>query len=147
MITQKNENTDVGFTSSMVYLKKFIYKPDDTRILTKDLVAYHYDKKITVKEGFITDGASVPRLGWRVVGHPWSSYLPAAIIHDALYAFHLTTREEADQIFYDLMISIGVSKWKAKIMHKAVRIFGSKPYNDDRQMAAILNPNDYLEIK
>jgi hypothetical protein len=85
---------------------------------------------ITVKEGFVYDSASIPRIFWSLIGSPFSGkYRMAALIHDALYATQLTTRQEADDIFYNIMVNEGVAVWKAKLMYTAVLAFGDRVYN------------------
>ena len=80
---------------------------------------------ITVKEGFIYDSASIPRIFWSLIGSPFSGkYRMAALIHDALYATNYTTKKRADDIFYNIMINEGVAKWRASLMYTAVLAFG-----------------------
>ena len=44
-------------------------------------------RAVVIRRGFHTDGASIPRLAWRVIGHPFAKdILPHALAHDALYA-------------------------------------------------------------
>jgi hypothetical protein len=84
---------------------------------------------ISVKEGFEYDGASIPKAFWWLIGSPFSGkYRLAATIHDALYATQLTTREESDDIFYNIMVNEGVAIWKAKLMYTAVLAFGGSVY-------------------
>lgn len=90
-------------------------------------ISYVYNEliKITVLPGMTTDGASIPRLFWRLIGGPFTGkYVGAALIHDGLYASELLPREVADEIFYRAMLSLAVPRWKALIMFSAVRIGG-----------------------
>ena len=60
----------------------------------------------TVPEGFQTDGASIPRLFWCAVGHPFSPKMQdAAVLHDYMYytRLPLVSRKLADDIFYRLL--------------------------------------------
>jgi hypothetical protein len=101
---------------------------------------------ITVKEGFIYDSASIPRIFWSLIGSPFSGkYRMAALIHDALYATQLTTREEADDIFYNIMVNEGVSVWKAKLMYTAVLAFGSSVYNKSSE--EIVKSREFVEVR
>ena len=135
-----------GFANHKLTISKEIYNPSDVRTLEQDLVAIWNGKVYVVKEGFITDGASVPRAMWRVIGHPWAHYMPAAIIHDAFYAFHTVSQKEADKALRDLMRSIGVSALKANAMYAAVRTFGWIAYKSKDQLAANANTPDYIEV-
>lgn len=62
---------------------------------------------VTVPQGRHTDGASVPRLLWALIGHPLSGNVyPAALVHDELYLRAITTRREADAVFYHLLTQL-----------------------------------------
>jgi len=84
---------------------------------------------ITVPVGFITDGASIPKFVWSITGGPWGEYLYAAIPHDYLYYTKKMTRKGADKVFLKIMVYLGVSEWKYRIMHRAVRDWGWIPWN------------------
>ena len=84
---------------------------------------YPSDETVIVPIGFVTDFASVPRIFWTLVS-PIDSHAKAAVLHDFLYNIGYKTRKECDEIFYESMKVLGVSKYKALIMFKAVRVFG-----------------------
>lgn len=78
-----------------------------------------------VPNGFQTNGASIPRPFWFIVGSPYApEVIHAALVHDWLYLCHAVDRTTADDIFYERMIADGVLRWRALIMRVAVRIFG-----------------------
>jgi hypothetical protein len=86
---------------------------------------------IEVPAGFHTDGASIPRAFWSILG-PHGAYFGAAIIHDYLYtqageARYLLDRKEADVIFREAMFNAGVGAHR-NIMYAAVRMFGWRNY-------------------
>jgi hypothetical protein len=87
---------------------------------------------IEVPTGFISDGASIPKAVWVVVGDPFEfEYLHAAIIHDALYRQNFLdhiTRSQADVIFRDLMWNTEVPFWKIPPFYAAVVSFGWRSY-------------------
>ena len=85
---------------------------------------------VTVPKGFLTDGASIPRIFWVFVGPPWGKYGYAAIVHDYLYHIKIYTRKRSDQIFYEAMGVLGVSTWKRRVMFTAVRLVGWIPWNN-----------------
>ena len=95
---------------------------------------------ITIHRNFKFDGASIPRLFWRVVGHPLQGKaLPAAVIHDGLYRAQLTTRKEADKIFHTLLKLNEINKFKAWLMYRSVRTGGKKSwkqYGEAQQIVA-----------
>ncbi len=83
-----------------------------------------YDNTITAEKGFVTDFVSVPRLPLSMfiagaLGHK------AAVIHDWLYRNGIGTRKEADDIFYEALVTSGISKWRANFMWSGVRAGGS----------------------
>lgn len=88
--------------------------------------------------GMETDGASIPRLFWRLVDPPmYSLMVPAAIIHDAAYGGILRAtaidgsadwlpveRSEADELLELLALWNGTPAWKARAARRAVQTFG-----------------------
>jgi hypothetical protein len=88
--------------------------------------------------GLVVDGASVPRPAWWFMP-PDGLHRAAALGHDLAYigrgmmpSGNWMSRAEADTMFYDLMISGGVNKNRARIAWAGVRVGGwvewSKPY-------------------
>jgi hypothetical protein len=80
---------------------------------------------IIVPEGFITDGASIPKVFWSILA-PFGDYFAAAVIHDYLYNKEcpLYNRKEADLIFKEAMFNIGVPWYRRDIVYQAVNTFG-----------------------
>jgi hypothetical protein len=128
-----------------VHTKKLVRSPDDLRVLTDDIVAEWGGYVIRVKRGYSTDGASIPRLAWRVIGHPWAQYLPAAIVHDILYETEVWKRDMADECFLDLMRWLEVPVLKRSAMYRAVRMFGGATWRRHTS-ESIANAKQYLEI-
>ncbi|EHM6603896.1 DUF1353 domain-containing protein [Salmonella enterica] len=64
---------------------------------------------------------------------PDGKYAKAAIIHDYMYDNALRTKQEADLIFLDGMVVLGVPKWKRTVMYWAVRMFGRGMYGKERK--------------
>ncbi len=83
---------------------------------------------IRIPKGFITDGASIPKIFWSIIGGPWGKYGYAAVVHDYLYHTKKYTRKKSDQIFLEAMKVLGVSWWKRRIMYQAVRWAGWIPW-------------------
>lgn len=89
------------------------------------------DSWVRVPEGFLTDGATVPRAFWGFVP-PTGKHGQAAILHDYLCEY-LTisvngvdtkiSRKDADVIFKEALILLGVSKFKASLMYSAVSLY------------------------
>lgn len=119
------------------------YSPEQSKILGKDhwvvrnsfryYIGDKYSERwVYVPEGYLTDGASVPRIFWNIVP-PWGIYGQAAIVHDYLYQ-HLTimvhgnpnkiTRRYADKIFLEAMTVLEVPAYLKYPMYYAVSLFG-----------------------
>jgi len=82
---------------------------------------------ITIKEGFVTDFASIPRVFWNIVS-PYDKHAKAAVIHDYLYKTRELPRRICDEIFLEAMEVLGVSWWKRNLMYYIVRVLGKKHY-------------------
>lgn len=81
----------------------------------------------TVPAGTETDGASIPRALWLICGEPMKvPRLYAALIHDFLYSGGdpEATRKDADDLYRDLQIALGISKWKAYVEWSTLRVCG-----------------------
>jgi hypothetical protein len=80
---------------------------------------------LVVSPGFISDGASIPRVLWPLVGPRYNpkTFAPA-FAHDALYAAELLPRRECDQEFRRLLIMGGAGYTRAQAYYAAVRSFG-----------------------
>lgn len=116
---------------------KHFPKPFDGRYVGKrqfQLLAPFVYKETEVPIGFITDGASIPKIAWSVVGGPWSGdYVEAAIPHDWHYHTQKVTREEADKQFIDGMEILGVPLWKRRLMYRMVRMFSWICWNESKR--------------
>ena len=84
---------------------------------------------VDVPAGFVTDGASVPRVFWSALP-AWGSYSRAAVIHDYLCVRinagqphpMAPTRAEADAIFREAMAVCGTAAIVRLLMWLAVRL-------------------------
>lgn len=94
-------------------------------MLTKDFRYSSSYGLITVPAGFITDGASIPKMFWSVLS-PFGDYFAAAVVHDYLYSprNETYTRKESDLIFKEAMFNIGVPWYRRELIFRAVRMFG-----------------------
>lgn len=81
--------------------------------------------EVHIKAGFLSDGASIPRLLWPLVGPKYAPRtFPAAFVHDALYVSEIVPRARADREFFTLLRRCGVGWLKARPYYLAVRSFG-----------------------
>ena len=80
-----------------------------------------------IPAGFETDGASIPRPLWWLCGYPLEMpRLLAAIVHDYIYSGGDpgATRADADDLYRDIQIALGVSRAKAYVEWLALRLCG-----------------------
>ena len=103
--------------------------PDGTNLMLVEDFVYvdHTGKEWGVPKGTSTDGASIPGAFWSIVGAPFSGkFRAAAVIHD----FYCETKHRdwraVHRVFYDAMITSGVSEAQAKLMYYAVYRFGPR---------------------
>lgn len=88
------------------------------------------ERHFVVPAGYVSDGASVPRLFWRLLSPPIDPVtLAPSIIHDWLYdnawKYDLT-RLECDRWYRDALIANGYQKWKANLTYFGIRLRGGR---------------------
>jgi hypothetical protein len=98
-----------------------------------------------VHTGFYTDGASIPRIFWTIIGDPFQKrVIRPALGHDYLYWSgkamdgrngipEKITRKQADRAFYEGLRNEGMRKSKALAMYWGVRLGGWRAWNDYRK--------------
>lgn len=88
-------------------------------------------RDITVPAGFMSDGASVPRLFWWWLP-PWGDVATrAALVHDWLLTLRdagtphpgAETRAEIDRLFYEALLDLGILSWRAWPTYAGVRAY------------------------
>jgi hypothetical protein len=86
---------------------------------------------VNVPAGYLTDGASVPRLFWNVIP-PWGAYGQAAVVHDIICEYlsitrhgqpFSVTRTACDDILMQAMEALEVPWLTRQAIHKAVSLF------------------------
>jgi hypothetical protein len=108
----------------------FRYSPcdsDDDAIVTRSAIVGEYLKLWwIVPKGFLSDGQSMPRVLWPILGHPLENEsIRAACLHDRYYKRpDGRLRDQIDRMFYEAMIADGVCVAEAKAKYRAVRWFG-----------------------
>lgn len=98
-------------------------------------------KSFLIPRGFESDGASVPRLFWRVVFPNSDSHVTTAgISHDYIYRVQPEgwTRLEADRMFLTYLIEFGAGRWSANRAYEAVRLFGGFVWKENEILAPLL---------
>ena len=114
----------VGFETPYLSVAWNINHEGDDAELRHKLVARWGGARIIVWPGYVFDGASIPRAAWRLVGHPWGDYAPAACIHDILYDSEIWPRKDADKCLRDLIATLPVNRFRRWLIYQAVRLGG-----------------------
>ena len=98
------------------------------------------DYKITVPKGFRYDRASIPRVFWVIIDKDSLSNV-APLFHDLLYRYggklaqnqvspyKQFSREDADELFLELMTKCGVMPLRRETAYKIVRAFAKSHWN------------------
>ena len=82
---------------------------------------------LSAGSGFKTDGASIPRALWTIVGSPFTGkYIGAAVIHDVGCETHKYSWQVTHRMFYTAMRALGVSDDYALLLYWGVRAGGPK---------------------
>jgi hypothetical protein len=85
------------------------------------------NRKWEVPAKYRTDGASIPRPLWSIIGSPFTgNYLAAAIIHDFYCDLKSRDWRDVHSAFFDAMVANKVDTVQAKIMYYAVYRFGPR---------------------
>ncbi len=82
-------------------------------------------KKWWVFQGFKSDGASIPKTFWSIIGSPLTGkYRKSAIIHDKYCDLPTEKFQDVHKMFYEACLCEGLDVGKAKLMYWAVLHFG-----------------------
>jgi len=102
--------------------------------LTKSIIFVGNDgRKYIIPEGYVSDGASVPRFFWRILSPCIDGRtLPGSIIHDFEYKHKIGTRKGADKDYYRRLVADGYPRIKAAATYIGVRIGGRKHWGDEK---------------
>lgn len=125
------EEGPIGFPSLDLDISFDIRDKGDTATVIHPWPVYWNNTLYTIQPGYVTDGASIPRAFWRLIGHPFGAYFPAALLHDIFYDTHVVSREQADKALRDLMRLLPLTSWRASAIHRAVRIGGKGAYGKE----------------
>ena len=100
--------------------------------------------------GSVTDGASIPRYLWSLMGGPFEGqYRNASVLHDAAYEKKNRPWQDCDRMFYYAMRCSGVNAVEAKTMFYVVYKFAphwkfpikrAKPVKLEGQLVARAEP-------
>ena len=86
-------------------------------------------KDVTVPKGFITNGASIPRILWNFIPPNKSDVIPAIIVHDYLCSFDMY--KQADKYFEEIMLHLHVVFATRKYLMAGVLTWHWLAYEDN----------------
>jgi len=97
--------------------------------LIYDIGAENSGRRIVVPAGFVTDGASIPRIFWGLFP-AWGKYSRASVVHDYLCSAivmgipekEAPTAHQADAVFLEAMAVSGVDPISRYVMYAACRL-------------------------
>jgi hypothetical protein len=92
--------------------------------------SYLYNLEITIKQGFVTDLASIPPLLKSVVRGSANKFWRAFVIHDALYRMGYD-RKKADRILDEALQALGMGAYTRGKIYYGLRMFGSVTANEE----------------
>jgi hypothetical protein len=86
---------------------------------------------ILVPKYFRWDGASIPRILWRVIGTPFNPmFMAPSMVHDYLYSNPgKMSRKDVDKLFLKLLLHNGVDEDLAETIYTGVRLGGGSHFN------------------
>ena len=121
-----NFNKDPFITINPNNREKPFILMNDVEYLSNKYHGLNY--RIFINKGYNWDGASIPRLFWRIVGSQYDPQIaPASMVHDWLCEHKDFIEKHGVQvssdIFRDILILYKVPVWKAKTMATAVRMW------------------------
>ena len=88
---------------------------------------------VKIPQGFVTDGASVPKVLWPFGLTPWGLHGRTAVVHDYLYWAQVCSRTQADNLMIIAMKETGVGWFKQFILAAGVRLFGRSAWEENRR--------------
>lgn len=125
-------NTDVELK---IHNEASILLEKDHWVTTKEFIYYlgneSSDQFVIVPAGYLTDGASVPRMLWSLIP-PWGKYGQAAVLHDYLCDYGkiidkdkpvYITRKQIDEIFFEALEVLKVPKLTISLIKTGVNTY------------------------
>jgi len=100
-------------------------------VLAEDWTVRVRGYEFVVPAGTRTDGASIPRILWRVCGHPLQApRVYAGVLHDWIYRTPSVrvTRVEADRCYRALERHFGICAAETTVEYGALRLCGWRHY-------------------
>ena len=117
------------------YVRCDILTTADFRIRLVDKLRFFSEERqcwLEVPAGFESDGCSTPQQVWNILP-PFGRYLPGAVGHDYYYRETWHDRKFCDDVFMEMMVSLGCSEVQRMLIYEALRVFGGIAFERDRQ--------------
>ena len=100
---------------------------------------------ITMPAGSTSDGASIPQELWSTGLAPFGKWWLACVLHDGAYRGvtvpRIDSRELADLILWEAMLSLEVPESVARLIYEGVRLGGEHAWAKDRSENREQTPN------
>lgn len=141
---EKIETQEQGVFLGEVITKWLDDKSADRKMeLMADFSFIDYQSvKWRVPQGWIFDGASIPKAFWSVVGSPFvGNYRKASVIHDYYCDVRTAHWRQVHRMFYEASLAAGVGKVKAKTLFAIVYAKGPRWEYDGEKVS---NTADHL---
>lgn len=85
------------------------------------------DLRWPVPAGTVVDGASIPRAFWTIIGGPFEGrYRNASVVHDFYCQIRNRPYSAVHRMFYNAMVTSGLTDKTSWLMYKAVEQFGPR---------------------
>ncbi len=104
----------------------WLKKSTDKVALVTDFIVVVDGILITVGEGYVTDGSSIPRLLWMLYNPWYTEARKASCVHDFIYShlYESLSKDFADKALRAIMLHEGAPVRTANIFYRAVKWFG-----------------------
>jgi hypothetical protein len=100
--------------------------------------------RFVIPDGFLTDGASVPRPVWALLDASDPDLLYPAFAHDYLYTLQgdlytrALTRQQCDAVLAEQMEAVGAPRWKIATVYRALRLAGGFAWAKKEKLGIVL---------
>ncbi len=99
--------------------------------LARDYRFLYNEKFYTVPDGFVWDGFSNPKLFHGIMPSSFEPrVLESSLVHDYFYRTHEISRDDADQLLFDMLIKAGIDREKSKAVFFIVQAFGGSAWEE-----------------
>lgn len=101
--------------------------------------------RVVIPKGFVTDGASIPRIFWNILSDTDPDIEYPSFVHDLLYSVHgklpdrTLTRDQCDHVIREQMLALDCPKWKANAVYAALHLFGWHGWNQHTPAYKLVN--------